>query len=239
MKSVYGIEWFPETAEIYQIQFSIMKDEASLCIDTSGEGLHKRGYRPAHNAAPLKETMAAAMVSLSRYRGREDFCDPFCGSGTIPIEAALIAKNRAPGLYRGFSAMRWRSLDSSVWQSERELAKSREFNGNYNIVGADIDPAALDMARENARRAGVEDIVRFEKADATKFDRVTENGIIVTNPPYGERIMEKQEAEQLYRLFGEAWRKRRTGSCTCCPRTLSLSAPSARRPIKSASSITA
>lgn len=206
LKSVYGIEWFAESAETYQIQFSIMKDEASLCIDTSGEGLHKRGYRPAHNAAPLKETMAAAMVSLSRYRGREDFCDPFCGSGTIPIEAALIAKNRAPGLYRGFSAMRWRSLDSSVWQAERELAKSHEFNSNYNIVGSDIDPAALEIARENAERAGVADIVRFERADATRFDRRTENGIIVTNPPYGERIMEKQEAEQLYLLFGEAWR---------------------------------
>ena len=207
LKSVYGIEWFPETAETYQIQFSIMKDTASLCIDTSGEGLHKRGYRPAHNAAPLKETMAAAMVSLSRYRGREDFCDPFCGSGTIPIEAALIAKNRAPGLHREFSAMRWRSLDRSVWQPEREASVSREFNGSYNITGADIDPAALEIARENAERAGVSDIVRFEKADAAKFDRVTENGIIVTNPPYGERIMEKQEAERLYRLFGEAWRK--------------------------------
>ncbi len=103
--------------------------------------------------------------------------------------------------------MHWRSLDPSVWQTERELAKGREFNGSYNIVGADIDPAALDIARENARRAGVEDIVRFEKADAARFDRVTENGIIVTNPPYGERIMEKQEAEQLYRLFGEAWRR--------------------------------
>lgn len=206
LKSVYGIEWFSETAETYQIQFSIMKDVASLCIDTSGSGLHKRGYRPAHNAAPLKETMAAAMVSISRYRGREDFCDPFCGSGTIPIEAALIAKNRAPGLNRGFSAMQWRSLDRSVWQLEREEAASHEFNGSYNIIGADIDPAALEIARENAERAGVSDIIRFERADATKFDRVTENGIIVTNPPYGERIMEKQEAEQLYRLFGEAWR---------------------------------
>ncbi len=207
LKSVYGIEWFPESAETYQVQFSIMKDVASLCIDTTGEGLHKRGYRPAHNAAPLKETMAAAMVSLSRYRGREDFCDPFCGSGTIPIEAALIAKNRAPGLHREFSAMKWRSLDRSVWRPAREEAVSREFNGDYNIIGADIDPAALKIARENAERAGVSDIVRFETADAAKFDRVTENGIIVTNPPYGERIMEKREAEELYRRFGEAWRK--------------------------------
>ena len=207
LKSVYGIEWFPETAETYQIQFSIMKDVASLCIDTSGEGLHKRGYRPAHNAAPLKETMAAAMVGFSRYRGREDFCDPFCGSGTIPIEAALIAKNRAPGLERGFSAMSWGALDAKVWELEREAARAREFNGDYRIVGADIDPRALELARENAARAGVADIVRFEQADATKFDRETKNGIIVTNPPYGERIMEKQEAEQLYRGFGAAWQK--------------------------------
>jgi len=206
LKSVYGISWFAETAELYQVQFSIMKDVVSMCIDTSGEGLHKRGYRPAHNAAPLKETMAAAMVGLSRYRGREDFCDPFCGSGTIPIEAALIAKNRAPGINRSFSAVNWRVLDKKVWELAREEARSREFNGDYRIIGADIDPHALEIARENAERAGVADIVRFEKADATKFDRRTENGIIVTNPPYGERIMEKQEAEALYRGFGAAWR---------------------------------
>ncbi len=207
LKRVYGIEWFPETAETYQIQFSIMKDTVSMCIDTSGEGLHKRGYRPAHNAAPLKETMAAAMVSLARYRGREELCDPFCGSGTIPIEAALIAKNRAPGLDRSFSAANWRIFDAKLWQQAREEARSREFNGDYRIIGSDIDPNALAIARENAERAGVADIVRFEKADATKFDRVTDNGIIITNPPYGERIMEKQEAESLYRSFGAAWQQ--------------------------------
>lgn len=205
LKSVYGLEWFPETAETYQIQFSIMKDCVSMCIDSSGAGLHKRGYRPAHNAAPLKETMAAAMVTLSRYRGREDFCDPFCGSGTIPIEAALIAKNRAPGINRRFSAMDWTSLDRSVWSLAVEEARSREFSGDYRIVGSDIDPAALRIARENAVRAGVDDVVRFEKADASEFSRKTESGIIVTNPPYGERIMEKQEAEALYRSFGKAW----------------------------------
>lgn len=205
--SVYGIEWFSEDAETCQIQFSIMKDSVSLCIDTSGAGLHKRGYRPAHNAAPLKETMAAAMVTLSRYRGREDFCDPFCGSGTIPIEAALIAKNRAPGISRRFSAMDWTVLDQSVWAKAAEEARSKEFSGDYRIVGTDIDPAALRIAKENAERAGVSDIVRFEKADACDFSRKTENGIIVTNPPYGERIMEKQEAERLYRAFGTAWAK--------------------------------
>lgn len=205
LKDVYGIEWFPETGGLYQVQFSIMKDRVSLCIDTSGDGLHKRGYRPAHNAAPLKETMAAAMVTLSRYRGRDDFCDPFCGSGTIPIEAALIAKNRAPGLYRRFAAMSWKNLDAAIWDLERDRARSLEYIGNYNIVGSDIDGHALELARENARRAGVLDIIRFEKADARQFDRKTERGVIVTNPPYGQRIMEQKEAEELYRDFGQAY----------------------------------
>lgn len=207
LKSVYGIEWFPETAESYQVQFSIMKDNVSICLDTSGEGLHKRGYRPAHNAAPLKETMAAAMVKLSRYRGRDDFADPFCGSGTIPIEAALIARNIAPGINRGFSAMNWRIFDRRIWAQARDAARDREFHGNYNIVGSDIDPKAIAIARENAERAGVADVIRFEVADAAAFDRRTERGVIVTNPPYGERIMEKEQAEQLYRSFGEAYRK--------------------------------
>ena len=207
LKTVYGVEWFPETGALYQVQFSIMKDRVSLYLDTSGEGLHKRGYRPAHNAAPLKETMAAAMVLLSRYRGRDDFCDPFCGSGTIPIEAALIALNRAPGLARSFSAMRWDIISGHVWDEAKEEARDKEYRGSYSIVGSDIDPKALSLAKENAARAGVADIVRFETADATKFDRPTERGVIVTNPPYGERIGEKDEAEALYRAFGAAWRK--------------------------------
>lgn len=205
LKSRYRTEWFEETGELYQIQFSLMKDVVSVCIDTSGAGLHKRGYRPAHNAAPLKETMAAAMVSLSRYRGRDDFCDPFCGSGTIPIEAALIALNRAPGLHRCFAAERWPSVPDKIWSQVREEAVSKEYHGSYNIVGSDIDPAAIKIAVENAERAGVSDIVRFEVADACKFNRKTDSGTIVTNPPYGERIMEKQQAEELYRGFGAAW----------------------------------
>lgn len=198
-----GIQWFEESGALYQIQFSIMKDNVSLCIDTSGQGLHKRGYRPAHREAPLKETMAASMVKLSRYRGREDFCDPFCGSGTIPIEAALIARNIAPGINRTFTAMSWPQIDRTVWIRAKEAARAKEYQGEYRITGSDIDPAAIEMAKENARRAGVADIIGFEVADATRFDRKTENGIIVTNPPYGERIMEKQEAEELYRGFGK------------------------------------
>ena len=204
LKSRYGLQWFPETGETVQLRFSIMKDHVSLCLDTSGEGLHKRGYRPAHNAAPLRETLAAAMVQLSRYRGKGDFVDPFCGSGTIPIEAALIAKNRAPGLNRHFAAMDWRVLDPKIWEQVRETALAKEFHGDYAILGSDIDPKAVVIARKNAERAGVEDVVRFEVADAMGFDRSTGRGVIVTNPPYGERIMEKQEAEALYTGFGKA-----------------------------------
>ena len=156
LKSVYGLSWFSEEGESFPIQFAIMKDEAALYIDTSGTGLHKRGYRPAQVAAPLRETLAAAIVDIARYRGRGDFCDPFCGSGTIAIEAALAALNRAPGLNREFAAETWRCLPRGIWQSERNLARSREYSGDYHIFASDIDPRAVALARENARRAGVD-----------------------------------------------------------------------------------
>ena len=206
LRGKYGQSWFDENAETVQIRFSIMKNQVSLCLDTSGMGLHKRGYRPAHNAAPLRETLAAGLVLLSRYKGRGDFVDPFCGSGTIPIEAALIALNRAPGLHRHFAAMDWRTLDHGIWTEAAEAARAKEFHGDYSILGADIDPKAIAIAKQNALRAGVSELVRFEVADATAFHRETERGVIVTNPPYGERIMEKEQAEALYRGFGEALR---------------------------------
>ena len=205
LSAKYGLSWFPEDAEKVQIQFSIMNDLATIYLDTSGEGLHKRGYRPAHVAAPLSETLAAAMVILSRYRGRDDFCDPFCGSGTLAIEAALMAKNRAPGLHRSFAAEDWSCIDRKVWRLAREEAPTREFKGDYRIFASDIDPNAVEIAKKNAELAGVSDVVRFEVADATRFDRKTSRGVIVTNPPYGERIMEKREAEGLYTAFGKAY----------------------------------
>lgn len=199
-----GLETLPETGSRYQIQFSIVKDTATLYLDTSGEGLYKRGYRARNMGAPLRETLAAALVLLSRYRGKDPFCDPFCGSGTIPIEAALIAKNRAPGLDRRFAAQKWKNMDSKLWMDAADEAQDKEFHGAYDIWGGDIDPAAVELAGHNAALAGVDDCVRFEVADAAKFHRSSEYGQLVTNPPYGERLLEKQEAGELYRAFGRA-----------------------------------
>ena len=203
----YGMNTLPETGALYQIQFSIMKDTAVLMLDTSGAGLHKRGYRAQGVAAPLRETLAAAMVLLSRYRGRDPLCDPFCGSGTIPIEAALIAKNRAPGLNRSFSAQKWACVDRELWLRAADEAMDKEFHGHYDIWGGDIDPRAVAIARDNARKAGVEDMIRFEVADMRDFRRDSTYGQLVTNPPYGERLMEKREAEDLYRELGQVWRR--------------------------------
>ena len=202
----YGMDTLPESGALYQVQFSIMADQVTLMLDTSGAGLHKRGYRAVGVVAPLRETLAAAMVLLSRYRGRDPFCDPFCGSGTIPIEAALIAKNQAPGLNRAFSAQKWRWLDSGLWLQAADEAMDKEFHGDYDIWGGDIDPKAVAIARDNAVKADVEDVVRFEVADAARFHRDAPAGRVVTNPPYGERILEKREAEELYRAFGRAVR---------------------------------
>lgn len=202
----YGLETLPETGSRYQIQFSIVKDTATLYLDTSGEGLYKRGYRAKNMGAPLRETLAAALVLLSRYRGKDPFCDPFCGSGTIPIEAALIAKNRAPGLDRRFDAQRWAFLPAAAWMDAADEAQDREFHGQYDIWGGDIDPHAVDIARDNARKAGVDDCIRFEVADAAKFRRDSQYGQLVTNPPYGERLLERQEAEELYRMLGRVWK---------------------------------
>ena len=205
LKEHYHMEQFPETGVKYQVRFSLFKDQAAICLDTSGEGLYKRGYRAVGVEAPLRETLAAAMVTLSRYRGRDPFCDPFCGSGTIPIEAALIAMNRAPGLDRSFDAQRWAFLPSKIWLDAAGEAMDKEFHGHYDIWGGDIDPRAVEIARSNAVKAGVEDVVRFEVADMRTFRRESEYGQLVTNPPYGERLMDKEEAEGLYRDLGKVW----------------------------------
>jgi len=209
----YGVSWLPESGEKYQLQFSIMNDRVQLYLDTSGVGLHKRGYRAIGNDAPLRETLAAAMVMLTKYRGREFVWDPFCGSGTIPIEAALIAKNRAPGIRRRFAAENFAWMDEKLWQDARGEAIDKEFKGNYRILGSDNDPKCVSLAMANARKAGVSDCIEFKDGDATKMSLPTDSGIIICNPPYGQRMMEQQSAQRLYGALGrhlkfaDGWKK--------------------------------
>ena len=198
----YGVSWLPETGIKYQLHFTILNDQVTLSLDTTGAGLHKRGYRAVSNEAPLHETLAAGMIQLARYRGKEFFWDPFCGSGTIPIEAALIAKNRAPGLNRRFAAEEFPWMPKEAWEQARTEAKDREFKGNYRILGSDNDPACVSLAMANARKAGVADAIEFRDGDATKMSLPAESGIIVCNPPYGERMMEQQSAQRLYSALG-------------------------------------
>ena len=198
----YGMNWLPETGAKYQLQFSLMNDRCVLYLDTSGSGLHKRGYRAVGNDAPLRETLAAAMVMLTKYRGRDFVWDPFCGSGTIPIEAAMIAKNRAPGLKRRFAAEAFPWMEETIWQQVREEAQDKEFHGKYRILGSDNDPKCISLSMANARKAGVGDCIEFRDGDATKMSLPAESGIIICNPPYGQRMMEQQSAQRLYAALG-------------------------------------
>jgi len=209
----YGVSWLPETGAKYQLQFSVMNDRVQLYLDTTGPGLHKRGYRAVGNDAPLRETLAAAMVMLTRYRGREFLWDPFCGSGTIPIEAALIAKNRAPGANRRFAAETFAWSEETVWKTVREEVGDKEFSGNYRILGSDNDPKCINLSMANARKAGVGGIIEFKDGDATKMSLPTDAGILVCNPPYGQRLMEQHSAQRLYAALGrhlkyaDGWKK--------------------------------
>ncbi len=209
----YGVQWLPETGEKYQLQFSIMNDRVQLYLDTSGAGLHKRGYRAVGNDAPLRETLASAMVMLTRYRGREFLWDGFCGSGTIPIEAALIAKNRAPCLSRHFAAEQFAWVSKDSFQLARQEAKDKEFKGDYRILGSDNDPKCVSLSMANARKAGVADCIRFQDGDATKMSLPTDSGIFICNPPYGQRMGQQRDAQRLYAALGrhlkfaDGWKK--------------------------------
>jgi len=205
LSSKYGIKWFEETGVLYQIEFFILKDKVTVMIDTSGVGLHKRGYRPAAGAAPLRETLAAAMVLTSRPRENVLLWDPFCGSGTIPIEAAMIMTNRAPGLNREFSAEKFDFLNKIIWKEAREEARALIDDSNaFEAFGSDIDKNVLEFAKENAKRAGVSDRIKFFEADARKIKKPEDRrGTIVCNPPYGERLLTPKEIEVLYREVGK------------------------------------
>ena len=200
LKLRHGTTWFAEDGERFRVQFALQNDIATIYLDTSGNGLHKRGYRPRSGAAPMRETLASAMVLLSRYKGGGVFADPFCGSGTLPIEAALIAKNRAPGINRRFDADKWGCVPKKLWTDAREAARADEYDKPYELWGGDIDGEALEAARENAERAGVGDYIRFERANAGDY-RPAEDAVTVTNPPYGERLGDISDAEACYRLI--------------------------------------
>ena len=209
MKSKYGISWFDETGSVHQIQFSIMKDKVSLLLDTTGAGLHKRGYRPQANAAPIKETLAAALCDLARLRPYHTLYDPMCGSGTILIEGAMMVHNIAPGVNRYFSAERWDVIDEKVWTDERNRARDLvNYDTDFIAYGSDIDEEALEIAKINAKRAGVERKIKFEKADIRNFEPKSEKGTVICNPPYGERLLDIEKAQKLYKIMGEKFIKK-------------------------------
>lgn len=203
MSEAYGIDKFEENGPVYRIEVAILKDKVTLTIDTSGSGLHKRGYRENSGAAPLKETLAAAMVLLSRWQENYELIDPFCGSGTILIEAAMIMLNIAPGINKEFVCETWPTMPGYVFKQVREGAKRAEKrNKDIKLIGYDIDTWVLRTAENNAIKAGVKDYIEFHKRDFREFSNSKKYGFIITNPPYGERLSDKKEVEELYKIFG-------------------------------------
>lgn len=207
LSQTYGIKWFGEEGSVYLIRFSVLKDTVTLMIDASGEPLHKRGYRQTSNIAPLRETIAAAMVAMSRWKFEYPLCDPFCGSGTIPIEAAMFKRNIAPGLNRRFAAHGFSQIPNSMWERAAEEARSLERNVPLEIYASDIDAGCAEITRENARIAGVGEWVKPTVGDARKISFDKPFGTIITNPPYGERLGGAEECEELYRELGKTFLK--------------------------------
>lgn len=202
MKRRYNRSIFPETGPLYKIEVALNKDIATVTMDTTGQGLHKRGYRQEKMEAPIKETIAAGIVLLSRWSPPKILSDLFCGSGTIPIEAALIGKNIAPGLRRQFISEQWWQIDKKIWEDTREDALSKINKKKFKIWASDIDGRAIRTARQNAIRAGVEDYISFQKMDFNTFSPKKGGGLIICNPPYGERIGDKKEVEEIYKRLG-------------------------------------
>ena len=203
MKKAYGIEWFPENGASFPLRVFLHKDTVTVALDTTGESLHKRGYRPDAGEAPLRETLAAALAYNARPRADVLFWDPMCGSGTIAIEAAMILSNRAPGLWRTFAAEDFPQIPRAVWANERARAEAAILHdADYEVWASDIDEEILDVTYENALRAGVEDRIRIFNADVRKIEKPDRRGTIVCNPPYGERLMTPETAAALYREMG-------------------------------------
>lgn len=212
LKTKYHTGWFEETGAVHQIQFSILKNTVNIYLDTSGIGLHKRGYRRNANTAPIKETLAAGIVDLARIRSGSLVCDPFCGSGTFLIESAIKALNIPPGINRKFAAEKWNCIPSEIWRKERQAAignvnKSAEFKA----FGFDIDEESVRLSIDNSVKAGVKSRIRIECADIADFQPI--GAITLCNPPYGERMLEIKEAENLYKVMGEALKPNKDNPC--------------------------
>ena len=208
LKREYEVEWFPEDGAAYPIRVFLLKDEVMVTLDTSGESLHKRGYRTMTSKAPLTETLAAALLMLTPWRADRIFVDPFCGSGTFPIEAAMIAANIAPGMHREFVAEQWTNLiERKLWYDTVEEAEELvDTSVSVDIQGYDIDGEVVKAARENAKRAGVAEMIHFQERPVSELHHPKKYGFIVTNPPYGERLEEKKNLPELYTQIGEAYR---------------------------------
>lgn len=207
MKEYYDIEWFQETGAEYPVRVFLMKNEVLVTIDTTGESLHKRGYRTMGGLAPISETLAASLIQLTPWHADRILVDPFCGSGTFPIEAALMAANIAPGVNRHFTAEAWRNLtEEKLWQEAFEEAKELEdLSVETDIQGYDIDGSVLRAARENAKRAGVGHMIHFQQRSIEQLRHPKKYGFIITNPPYGERMEDKKNLPNLYQQTGEAF----------------------------------
>ena len=208
LKEYYGLEWFPEDGASYPIRVFLMKDVVTIGIDTSGVSLHKRGYRQMKVKAPITETLAAALIMLTPWKKERILVDPFCGSGTFPIEAAMMAANMAPGMNRSFLAEEWDNLiPKKAWYDALDEANDLvDVNVSVDIQGYDIDAEAVKAARQNAKDAGVDHLIHFQERAVKDLRHPKKYGFIITNPPYGERLEEKKNLPELYREFGESFR---------------------------------
>ena len=207
LKGKYAVNWFEEDGNSYPIRVSLMKDVVTISLDTSGDSLHKRGYRPAAGKAPISETLAAALIMLTPWKSDRILIDPFCGSGTFPIEAAMMAANIAPGMNRQFTAEQWKNLiPKQLWYDTVEEAQDlMDADIQVDIQGYDIDAEVVKAARENAKRAGVDHLIHFQQRAVADLHHPKKYGFVITNPPYGERLEEKEDLPELYTQIGQAY----------------------------------
>ncbi len=214
MEDHYGITWFAEDGPSFPVRVFLKNDEVTVSLDTTGVSLHKRGYRAKAGEAPISETLAAALILLTPWKKDRPFVDPFCGSGTFPIEAAMMAAQIAPGINRSFTSESWiRLLPKSFWYEAADEAAQRQADAaragfsDVDIQGYDLDDAVIRTARENAKEAGVQELIHFQQRDVRDMRHSGKYGFVITNPPYGERMEEKEELPELYRAFGDSFRR--------------------------------